>query len=72
MNIARLTQVRRLFPAEHYTPHLRRAYMRKWVISVRALEDRWLLAQPQPRRASREPAPISTAAAMLRQWRSRP
>ena len=49
-----------------------RRYARQLEASVDHLGDRWLLAKPQPRRATREPAPISTAAAMLRQWRIRP
>ena len=50
----------------------RRRYARQLEASVGHLGDRWLLAQPQPLRATAAPAPISTAAAMLRQWRSRP
>lgn len=70
MNITRLAQVRRLFPAEHYSPHLRRIYIRRWVASIRALEDRWLMTSPQPRRAAQAQAPISTTAAAIRQWRA--
>ena len=48
----------------------RRRYARQLEASVDHLGDRWLLAKPQPRRATREPAPISTAAAAIRQWRA--
>ena len=47
----------------------RRRYARQLVASVDHLGDRWLLAKPQPRRATREPAPIPTVAAAIRQWR---
>ena len=48
----------------------RRRYARQLEASVGHLGDRWLLAQPQPRRATREPAPIPTVAAAIRQWRA--
>lgn len=48
----------------------RRRYARQLEASVGHLGDRWLLAKPQPRRATREPAPIPTVAAAIRQWRA--
>lgn len=48
----------------------RRRYARQLEASVYHLGDRWLLAKPQPRRATREPAPIPTVAAAIRQWRA--
>jgi hypothetical protein len=48
----------------------RRRYARQLEASVDHLGDRWLLAKPQPRRATREPAPIPTVAAAIRQWRA--
>lgn len=48
----------------------RRRYARQLEASVNHLGDRWLLAKPQPRRATREPAPIPTVAAAIRQWRA--
>ena len=48
----------------------RRRYARQLEASVDHLGDCWLLAKPQPRRATREPAPIPTVAAAIRQWRA--
>lgn len=48
----------------------RRRYARQLEASVGHLGDRWLLAQPQPLRATAAPAPISTTAAVIRQWRA--
>lgn len=71
MNMLRRKFLRAMAGAD-WSNGQRRRYARQLEASVGHLGDRWLLAQPQPRRALREPAPISTAAAMLRQWRSRP
>lgn len=71
MNMLRRKFLRAMAGAD-WSNGQRRRYARQLEASVDHLGDRWLLAQPQPRRALREPAPISTAAAMLRQWRSRP
>lgn len=48
----------------------RRRYARQLEASVDHLGDRWLLAKPQPRRATREPAPLSTMAETVKRWRA--
>lgn len=46
MNTHRLSQARRLFICDLAPRYVQRANMRKWVMSVRNLGDRWLLAKP--------------------------
>lgn len=46
MNTHRLKQARRLFSWDLAPRHIQRANMLKWVMSVRSLGDRWLLANP--------------------------
>lgn len=68
MNITRRQFLRDT--AKHdWAPGQRRRYARQFEQSVERLGSRWLLAQPQPRRATSEPAPLATIAAAIRQWR---
>lgn len=46
MNTTRLQQARRLFFHDLVDPRTARHNARQWVRSLRALGDRWLLAQP--------------------------
>ena len=45
MNTHRLTQARRLFTYDLAPRYIQRQNMRKWVMSIRSLGDRWLLAK---------------------------
>lgn len=53
MDVTRLRQVRQLFDIEGVPRHVVRHNMRQWVISVRSLGNRWLLAQPLGRKFGR-------------------
>lgn len=51
MNVERLRQARRLFVYDLAPRHVQRANIRKWVMAVRHLGDRWLLAKQVERRS---------------------
>jgi hypothetical protein len=44
MNTHHLTRVRRMFATYDAPPKTIRSYQRQWVRSVRALGDKWLIA----------------------------
>jgi hypothetical protein len=45
MNTVRLAQSRRLFASPYVHPQINRNNARKWIRSLRALGDKWVLLQ---------------------------
>jgi hypothetical protein len=50
MNITALSMARRLFQVAGVPTSTQRHNMRSWVLSVRHLGDKWLIAKPQERK----------------------
>lgn len=52
MNIEQLKRVRRLYNVDYIPREINRANQRKWVIAVRMLGDKWLLANNVERKGN--------------------
>ena len=50
MNVLQLKRVRRLYNVDYISRELNRSNQRKWVVAVRMLGDKWLLAQSVERK----------------------